>query len=109
MRRVGGGEAVRPKDVEADEHFNMYHRPELAEFDAPQNLLWGTIEDIVIVLDEMAAGLPGALGQHLKLLKGRSDRLFDNHMSAGAERVHRQPKVRGWGRGDVNHIGPGLL
>src|SRR4051794_29559148 len=109
MRRVWVGEAGRPENIEANEHFNVCYRPELTELDAPQNLLRGMVEDVVIVLDEMAAGLPGALGQYLQLLEGRGDRLFNNHMSASAERVHRQPKMGGRGRGDVNHIGPGLL
>ena len=71
VRRVGIGEAVRAKDVEADEHLDVCHRPEFAGLDASQDLLRGTVEEVVVVLDEMAAGLLRAPDQRIQLLEGR--------------------------------------
>ncbi len=109
VRRVGIGEAARAEDVEADEHLDMRHRPELAGLDASQNLLRGMVEDVVVVLDEMATGLLGAPDQRLQFLEGRGGRLLDDDVGAGVERVHGQPEVGGRGRGDVDHVGSGLL
>ena len=39
VRRVGVGEAARAEDIEADQHLDMGHCPELAGLDASQNLL----------------------------------------------------------------------
>ena len=109
MRRVGIGEAARAKDIEANEHLDVRHRPELAGLDASQNLLRGMVEDVVVVLDEMATGLLGAPDQRLQFLEGGSGRLLDDDVGASVERVHGQPEVGGRGRGDVDYVGSGLL
>ena len=109
VRRVGIGEAARAEDVEADEHLDVCHRPEFAGLDAPQDLLRGMVEEVVVVLDEMAAGLLGAPDQRLQLLEGRGGRLLDDDVGAGGERVHGKPEVGGRGRGDVDYVGSGLL
>ena len=56
--RVGIGEAARAKDVEADEHLDVRHRPELAGLDASQDLLGRVVEEVIVVLDDVTAGLP---------------------------------------------------
>ena len=88
MRRVGVGEAARAKDIEADEHLDVCHRPEFAGLDSSKNLLRGMVEDVVVVLDEMATGLLGAPDQRLQLLEGGSGRLLDDDVGASVERVH---------------------
>ena len=87
----------------------MCYRPELAGLDASQNLLRGTVEDVVVVLDEMAARLLGAPDQGLQLLEGGSGRLLDDDVGASVERVHSWREVGGRGRGDVDYVGPGFL
>ncbi len=109
VRRVRISEAVRTQDIEANEHLDMRHRSELAGLDAPQDFLGGAIEDVVVVFNQVAAGLLGALSQSLKLVEGRGRRLLNDHMGAGVEGVHRQPKVGGRGSRDMDDIGPDLL
>src|ERR1700761_3624729 len=104
MRRVGIGEAARAEDVEADEYLNVYYCSELAGLDPLQNLLRGLVEEVIVVLDEMAASLPGALDQRLEFLEGRGGRLFDDHVGASVERVHNRPEMGGRRRGDVDHV-----
>ena len=43
MRRIGIGEARRTEDVEANDNFDVRHRPEFAGLDAPQSLLRGMV------------------------------------------------------------------
>ena len=106
---LGSAKPLGAEDVEADKHLDVCHRPELAGLDASQNLLRGMVEDVVVVLDEMATGLLGAPDQRLQFLEGRGGRLLDDDVGAGVERVHSQPEVGGRGRGDVDHVGSDLL
>ena len=57
----------------------------------------------------MAAGLLGAPDQRLQLLEGRGGRLLYDDVGAGVERVHGKPEMGGRGRGNVDHVGSGLL
>ena len=109
VRRVGVGEAAGAKDIEADEHLDVCHRPELTGLDSSKNLLRGMVEDVVVVLDEMATSLLGAPDQRIQLLEGGSGRLLDDDVGASVERVHGYPEVGGRGRGDVDYVGSGLL
>ena len=108
VRRVRIGEAARAEDVEANKHLDVCHRPEFAGLDAPQDLLRGMVEQVVVVLDEVAAGILGAADQRLQFLEGRGGRLLDDHMGAGVERVQSQPEMRGRRRGDVDDVGSDL-
>src|SRR5690242_15667725 len=103
MRRVGIGEATRAEDVEADEHLDVYHCPEIAGLDASQNLLRSLVEGVVIVLNEVAAGLLGAPDQRLQFLESGGGRFLDDDMGASVERVHSQPEMRSRGCGDVDY------
>ena len=107
--RVGIGEAARTEDVEANEHLDVRHRPEFAGLDAPQDLLRGMVEEVVVVFDEMAAGLLGAPDQRLQLVEGRGGRLLDDDVGASVERVQGEPEMGGRWRGDVDHVGPDLF
>ena len=109
VRRVGVGEAAGPEDIEADEHLDMGHRPELARLDAPENLLRRTVEEVVVILDEMAPWFLGAPNQRLQLLEGGRRRLFHDDVGPGVERVQRRAEVGGRRRGDVDDVGPRLL
>ena len=109
MRRVGIGKAAWAEDVEADEYLDVYYCPELADLDPPENLLRSLVEEVIVVLDEMAAGLPGALDQRLQFLDGGGGRLLYDHVGACVERVDGRPEVGGRGRGDVDHVGSDLL
>jgi hypothetical protein len=83
--------------------------PNWARPDMSEDLLGGVVEHVVVVLDEVAAGLLSAPHQHLQLLEGRSGRLLHDDVGAGVQRIHGQPEVGGRGCGDVDHVGPGLL
>ena len=92
---LGSAKPLRAEDVEADEHLDVRHRAELAGLDASQDLLGRAVEDVVVVLDEMAAGLLGAPDQRLQLLEGRGGRLLHDDVGAGVE---RSPSPAGSGR-----------
>jgi hypothetical protein len=109
VRRVGIGEALRPEDVEADEHLDMRHRAELAGLDAPQDLLRAIIKDVVVVLNEVAANLLRPPDQCLQLFKGRCGGFLRDDVGAGIKRVHGEPEVGRRGCSDVDHVGPDLL
>ncbi len=83
--------------------------PNSPELDASQDFLRGLVEDVVVILDEMATRLLGASDQRLQFLEGGSGRLLDDDMGASVERVHSQPEVRGRRRGDVDDVRSGLL
>ena len=55
MRRVGISEAARAEDVEADEHLDVRHGPELAGPNASQDFLRGMVEQVIVVLDQVTA------------------------------------------------------
>ena len=109
VRRVGIGETARAKDVETNEYLDMRHVTELAGPNASQDLLGAVVENVIVVLDEMAADLSGATDQRLQFLKGRGDRLLHDDVGASIERVHGEPEVRGRRGGDVDHVGSSLL
>src|ERR1700676_4716870 len=87
----------------------MAHCPELAGLDALHDLLRRAVKDVVVILDQVTAGLLRASSQSLELLEGRGYWLLVDDMGAGIERVHRQTEMGGRWRGDVDDIGAGLF
>ena len=73
----------------------MCHCPEFAGLDSSKNLLRGMVENVVVILKEMAASLLGAPDQRLQLLEGGSGRLLDDDVGASIERVYGWPEMGG--------------
>ncbi len=112
MARVGeAGVHVSPAGLanrqrHADIHFA--HVAQLALTDKPFDFLHRLIEAIVVILDDALSPRFSQRPKFEKLAMRRRNRLFDNDMSPGIQRIRHQAGVRARRRQYMYDIGPGL-
>src|SRR3954469_20536917 len=76
MRRIRVGETAGAENVEADQDLDVRDPAELAGIDQLEGSLRCFVEDVIVVLDEVAAALTGLLTQHFQFFQGRGGRLL---------------------------------
>ncbi len=109
MRRVGIGEAVGSENVQTYEDVDVSDCAELTGLDEIEDLLRSGIIQIIVVFDDVEPSLARVAEQGFQFIECASRRLFEDDVSAGIERVHRERKVRRWRRRNVDGVGANLL